>query len=84
MKEVGFQLSDCRYEEDGDMEIRSQDIRPRARTVIPLSQVKNGDTVMVNFNMDDPKHRGYWYDALVTGKKETRTSKELYATVYFG
>lgn len=39
---------------------------------------------MINHNIDDPKQRGYWYDAVVTSKKDSRTVKELICTVYFG
>ena len=39
---------------------------------------------MINHNIDEPKQRGYWYDSIVTGKKETRTMKELFCTVHFG
>lgn len=73
-----------RYEDEGDARIRSCDLRPRSRNMIPFTSVKEGDEVMVNHNMDEPKQRGYWYDAVVTGKNETRTVKELICTVYFG
>ena len=72
------------YEDEGDAQLRSCDLRPRARHLIPFSDVKAGTKVMINHNLDDPKQRGYWYDAVVTGKKETRTAKELYCTVHFG
>jgi len=39
---------------------------------------------MINHNLDDPKQRGYWYDSIVTGKKDSRSCKELYCTVFFG
>lgn len=59
-------------------------IRPRSRNKIPLSKVRIGDKVMVNYNYDDPTARGYWYDAIVTHKRDTRTIKELTATVFIG
>ena len=59
-------------------------IRPRARHKLSLSEVQIGDRVMVNYNYDEPKCRGYWYDAVITGKRNTRTMKELTATVYIG
>lgn len=42
------------------------DIRPRSRQLISLTSVKCGDIVMVNYNIDEPKSRGYWYDLKVT------------------
>ena len=39
---------------------------------------------MVNYNYDEPADRGYWYDAVVTEKRNTRTIKELICTVNIG
>ncbi|XP_067943687.1 E3 ubiquitin-protein ligase UHRF1-like [Watersipora subatra] len=71
-------------EDEIEAQLRSYDIRPRARHLIKLADVEVGDKVMVNHNLDEPKQRGYWYDAVVTGKKVTRSVKELYSTLYFG
>lgn len=49
-----------------------------------LEDVDIGARVFVNYNYDEPSSRGYWYDAVVTKKKVTRTVKELFATVYIG
>lgn len=62
----------------------SVSIRPRARVKIPFHDIKLGDKVMVNYNYDDPPARGYWYDAIVTKKRDTRTIKELSASVFIG
>ncbi|KAK7110903.1 E3 ubiquitin-protein ligase UHRF1-like [Littorina saxatilis] len=70
--------------EDDVVEVSSKEIRPRARHMLRLDQVKEGQTIMANFNYDDPQSRGFWYDCLVTKKRDTRTQKELYATVYLG
>ena len=59
-------------------------IRPRARRRIKFDAVQPGDHVMVNFNYDEPAARGYWYDAVVVKKRNTRTIKELIATVHIG
>ncbi|XP_013414439.1 E3 ubiquitin-protein ligase UHRF1 [Lingula anatina] len=73
------------YEEEEDIaKVRSSSIRPRARNTISLKDIQVNDRVMVNFNYDEPKARGYWYDAIITGKRDTRTIKELYATVFLG
>lgn len=72
------------YEEDDLCKIRSSCIRPRARTKIPLKNLEIGQRVMVNYNIDDWKNRGYWFDAVVTRKRDTRTIKELYCTVFLG
>ncbi|KAF6032133.1 UHRF2 [Bugula neritina] len=72
------------YEEDGETQLRSCNLRPRARNVVPFTDVEVGSKVMINHNLDDPKQRGYWYDSIVTGKKDSRSCKELYCTVFFG
>ena len=74
----------CSYEEDDQVKLECKDIRPRARTSIKFSDVKVGDRVMANFNIEEPDDRGFWYDCLITAKQDTRTIKNLKATVYFG
>lgn len=72
------------YEDEGESRLRSCDLRPRARHIKPFAEAKEGDRVMINYNMDMSKQRGYWYDAVVLKKKDTRTVKELICTIYFG
>lgn len=57
-----------RYDEEGIAKISSRSIRPRARTMIDYEDVTVGDIVMVNYNCDEPKQRGYWYDMVVKNK----------------
>ncbi|XP_032821928.1 E3 ubiquitin-protein ligase UHRF1 isoform X1 [Petromyzon marinus] len=59
-------------------------IRPRARTLVPWQDLTIGDVVMVNFNPDEPSERGFWYDAQIQRKRETRTLRELLALVIIG
>lgn len=37
-----------------------------------MFQVKIGDTLMANYNCDEPKERGFWYDVQVTRKVKTQ------------
>lgn len=62
----------------------AKDVRPRARTVYQWHQLEPGMIVMVNYNPDDPKERGYWYDAEIQRKRETRTLREIYAKIILG
>jgi len=71
-------------EDTEPVEVRSRHIRPRARHKIHVSDISIGDRVMVNYNYDEPKSRGYWYDAVVTGKHVKRSVKRLTATVFVG
>jgi len=71
--------------EDGDpVSVRSRHVRPRARHKLSLADLMPGSRVMVNYNYDEPRRRGYWYDAVVTAKQVTRTNRQLTATVYIG
>ena len=72
-----------RYDDDV-VELSSKDIRPRARHLLRLDSIEEGQTIMANYNYDDPQSRGFWYDCLVSKKKGNRTQKELYATVFLG
>lgn len=47
-------------------------------------QLEPGMIVMVNYNPDDRKERGYWYDAEIQRKRETRTVREIYAKILLG
>lgn len=42
------------------------DIRPRSYHCFKSSQLSVGMTVMINYNLDDPKSLGYWYDFQIT------------------
>uniref|UniRef100_A0A8C6NZA7 E3 ubiquitin-protein ligase UHRF n=1 Tax=Nothobranchius furzeri TaxID=105023 RepID=A0A8C6NZA7_NOTFU len=72
------------YPENGVIQLLAKDVRPRARTVFEWDQLEPGMTVMVNYNPDDPKERGFWYDAKIQRKRETRTIREVYAQILLG
>ncbi|KRT83940.1 PHD finger motif containing protein, partial [Oryctes borbonicus] len=46
--------------------VNSSEIRPRSHQVLQSKDVGVGYTVLVNYNIDDPKSRGYWYDFQIT------------------
>ncbi|XP_014836021.1 PREDICTED: E3 ubiquitin-protein ligase UHRF1 [Poecilia mexicana] len=72
------------YPENGVIQLLAKDVRPRARTVYQWHQLEPGMVIMVNYNPDDPKERGYWYDAEIQKKRETRTIREIYAKIILG
>uniref|UniRef100_A0A8C8ZZP3 E3 ubiquitin-protein ligase UHRF n=1 Tax=Prolemur simus TaxID=1328070 RepID=A0A8C8ZZP3_PROSS len=72
------------YPENGVVQMNSRDVRARARTIIKWQDLEVGQVVMLNYNPDNPKERGFWYDAEITRKRETRTLRELYANVMLG
>ncbi|NWQ83319.1 UHRF1 ligase, partial [Columbina picui] len=72
------------YPENGVVQLSSSNVRSRARTVLKWHQLEVGQVVMVNYNPDDPKERGFWYDAEIQQKKETKMVKELNAKIILG
>uniref|UniRef100_A0A8C1F9R9 E3 ubiquitin-protein ligase UHRF n=1 Tax=Cyprinus carpio carpio TaxID=630221 RepID=A0A8C1F9R9_CYPCA len=72
------------YPENGMVQLRGKDVRPRARTVYQWHQLEQGMIVMVNYNPDEPKERGYWYDAEIQRKREKRTQREVYGKILLG
>ncbi|XP_072032626.1 E3 ubiquitin-protein ligase UHRF1-like [Amphiura filiformis] len=72
------------YDEQGIVKLRSQYLRPRARSYLKFENIKEGDIVMANYNSDEPTERGFWYDVKVLKKKSSRTYKELRGDVLLG
>nr|XP_009934585.1 PREDICTED: E3 ubiquitin-protein ligase UHRF1 [Opisthocomus hoazin] len=72
------------YPENGVVELSSNDVRARARTILKWHQLEVGQVVMVNYNPDEPKERGFWYDAEILQKRETKMIKELNAKILLG
>uniref|UniRef100_A0A8B9LLJ1 E3 ubiquitin-protein ligase UHRF n=1 Tax=Astyanax mexicanus TaxID=7994 RepID=A0A8B9LLJ1_ASTMX len=72
------------YPENGVVQLLAKDVRPRARTVYQWHQLEAGMIVMVNYNPDEPKERGYWYDAEIQRKRETRTQREVFGKILLG
>lgn len=73
------------YPENGVVEMRPADVRPRARTLLRWDQLQVAMHVMVNYNMETPDERGFWFDAEVQSISQTsRTNKELRVKILLG
>ncbi|KAF8774763.1 E3 ubiquitin-protein ligase UHRF1 like protein [Argiope bruennichi] len=73
------------YEDFEDpVDLSLHNIRPRARKLMKLEDLKKGDKVMVNYNIEEPKERGFWYDCCITDVKINRTTKSMTATIFIG
>lgn len=49
------------------------------------NDLKVGAVVMVNYNIETPEERGFWFDAEITDLKEnSRTNKEIYVKILLG
>ncbi|XP_056146892.1 E3 ubiquitin-protein ligase UHRF2-like [Lampris incognitus] len=73
------------YPENGVVEMRPVDVRPRARTLLRWDQLRVGMLVMINYNLETPEERGFWFDAEVQALDQpTRTNKELRVKILLG
>ncbi|NXQ49218.1 UHRF1 ligase, partial [Catharus fuscescens] len=72
------------YPENGVVQMSSGNVRARARTILKWHQLEVGQVVMVNYNPDEPKERGFWYDAEILQKRETKMTRELNARILLG
>lgn len=63
----------------------ADDVRARARTVFKWDHLRVGQMVMVNYNIEVPEERGFWFDAEITSLKEiSRTNKEVRVKILLG
>ena len=59
-----------RYEEESEpIWLNPTDLRERATVTLAFSELAEGREVLVNYNVDEPDERGFWFDAIVTGKQ---------------
>lgn len=78
-------LLSSRYPESGIVEMTGRNLRPRARILLKWSELCVGDMVMVNYNVESPEERGFWFDAEITSLREiSRTNKEVHAKIMLG
>ena len=70
------------YGEEEIATLTATDVRPRACYRLQWDQLVVGNRVMVNYNSDNPKERGFWYDAVITRKDSDKM--ELYGKLLFG
>ncbi|XP_004949134.1 E3 ubiquitin-protein ligase UHRF2 isoform X1 [Gallus gallus] len=84
-EEVIYHIKYDEYPESGIVEMDINNLRPRARTILKWSELKVGDVVMVNYNVETPEERGFWFDAEITSLREiSRTNKEVHAKILLG
>lgn len=84
-EDVIYHIEYDEYPESGILEMNVKDLRPRARTILKWNELNVGDVVMVNYNVENPGKRGFWYDAEITTLKTiSRTKKEVRVKVFLG
>ncbi|XP_066566665.1 E3 ubiquitin-protein ligase UHRF2 [Amia ocellicauda] len=84
-EDVTYHIKYDDYPENGVVEMCAGDVRPRARTLLKWDQLREGMVVMVNYNIEIPEERGFWFDAEITALKEvSRTNKEIRVKILLG
>jgi hypothetical protein len=78
---VKYSFISCfRNVETAPIEVKFDDIRPRARHTFSNEELQPAMVVFVNYNIESPKERGYWYDFEI--KEITR--REIKGTLLVG
>ncbi|XP_038625422.1 E3 ubiquitin-protein ligase UHRF2 isoform X2 [Tachyglossus aculeatus] len=84
-EEAIYHIKYDEYPENGIIEMGANNLRPRARTILKWNELNVGDVVMVNYNVETPEERGFWFDAEITTLREiSRTNKEVHAKIMLG
>ncbi|XP_001945737.1 E3 ubiquitin-protein ligase UHRF1 isoform X1 [Acyrthosiphon pisum] len=73
-----------RCPEEPPIEVQLQEIRPHAFDILPFEKLKTNDRVLMNYNVDYPQERGYWYDVLVKEIKTNRRGRDVIGDVSVG
>uniref|UniRef100_A0A4W5M748 E3 ubiquitin-protein ligase UHRF n=1 Tax=Hucho hucho TaxID=62062 RepID=A0A4W5M748_9TELE len=84
-EDVTYHIKYDDYPENGVVEMCDGNVRPRARTLLQWDQLMVGLVVMVNYNIEIPEERGFWFDAEITALNEiSRTNKEVRVKILLG
>ncbi|GIY48206.1 RING-type E3 ubiquitin transferase [Caerostris darwini] len=74
---ISLNLLNLNYEDCKEpVDLSFYQIRHRARKLMNYEDLKVGDKVMVNYNLEEPKERGLWYDCCVINLKNGRSTKQ--------
>ncbi|KAF0298619.1 E3 ubiquitin-protein ligase UHRF1 [Amphibalanus amphitrite] len=73
------------YEDESEpIWLNPADLRERASVTLPFSSLVDGMEVLVNYNVDEPDERGFWFDAIVTGRQARGRRRRLEVTALLG
>jgi len=79
---VKYHIKYERYEEDEALQVYLDSIRPRAHKRVQLEDANPGDTIMVNYNRDEPEKRGHWYDCKVKKVFLSKSKREIIGSIH--
>lgn len=69
---------------DNITEIKLQNLRPHAYEIVPVREIKTGQCVLMNYNIEYPKERGLWYDVVITSIKKSKSGYKVNGKVHIG
>lgn len=72
------------YDESDNMQVKPDEIRPRSFHIYPVSELKPDMKCMVNYNLDIPEDRGFWYDAVLTSVTKKSKKHVVSARIMLG
>uniref|UniRef100_A0A2S2PRQ6 RING-type E3 ubiquitin transferase n=1 Tax=Schizaphis graminum TaxID=13262 RepID=A0A2S2PRQ6_SCHGA len=77
-------VEDVGAPKDPPTKVTLKDIRPYSTENLPFDQLKVNDKVLMNYNTEHPKERGYWYDVQVKKITVNRRNREVIGDVTLG
>lgn len=73
-----------RFSEEPLIEVKLSQIRPYMSEIWPLNQLKPGDRVLMNYNLEYPNERGYWYDVEIQKIKNNKGGLRVIGDILVG
>lgn len=73
-----------RCPDEKPIEVQLPEIRPHAFEILPINELKSGDHVLMNYNVDYPRERGYWYDTIIKTIKFSRKGYTVLGDIVIG
>jgi len=73
-----------RCPEEPAFEVQLQEIRPHAFEILPFEKLKVGQQVLMNYNVEYPQERGYWFDVQVKEIRTSRRGREVIGDISVG
>lgn len=72
------------YDKNFSVNVPETYIRPRARHLVPFDKLSVGQKVMINYNVDEPKEVGLWYDFTISEIYKKQKLQELTGILHIG
>ncbi|XP_066998169.2 E3 ubiquitin-protein ligase UHRF1 [Anabrus simplex] len=81
---LGGELIYCVRIDGGNVRNTLDHIRPVSKYQYKFSELSVGDTVLVNYNIEMPNEKGYWYDYCIDRLEESKDDRRMWGTLFIG